>query len=1820
MKRIIKFMLLAAFVLPAWATLAAQNTVPPKGVTTDVPSELASPAVESGGVLSAAPELAGMATLANTMADDHDYSPYKAIKGVRAEAKPRVVKVTKSRANVPDGYSLITLTVLDTEGRTGVWGDGTGYQMLLDADHNTFGSIIPETGAITTSGDVPATTYAEFEYKIPENADGALSTSNIIISGTQSITIPAGTYDWCITNPTPTGNYVGMWIAAEQGDVNGRYNDYVFESGFAYTFTISLVGENDNVAIDITSNYENPTNLVASHIHNNNATLTWTAGGDEASWNLQYRKKSDYYEWTTVGTLTSTNYLLDGLDASTAYQARVQGVYADGLSGWTQIAFTTAAADALCAADEMGQITYDLHDSYSGNDGWNGAYITIQDAETGTIIETLTIPSGSNSLSGTVSLCYGREVNFVWTRGSYDRECSFTITDPDGDVIASATTYTCNNWSNNYVFASYTMNMPVKPTNLAVSNVKYNRATATWDGVTEVYNLRYRANGETEWTVVNNVTSPYTMSGLASETQYEVQVQGILDGGVSNWTNSVTFTTTEGPTQSLDFGTINAGSSKTMTAKIANDGNEAVQATITVKPNPPFSVENTTVTLAANALTSIPVTFYPEDARNYNGTLTVSFNGENTIVSLKGLGYAEGPEALRDSTFFAGITYNWTDSLNQNHVSNLNEIATDPDQIIAMIREVYMNRNIPGNYKRGFTATGANEPYNDVNYGGVGTISRGSGYSSASNYSYVDGYGWNIPGNLYTTSATSTVHSALGTVYYTSMDSTQYKPYQEGVTLLLLEINDVFDKKNVTASGKSLRDYIKNSVKSVRIVTQSKRTGNKSDFSSGTLFKIDCDKMNKFYLIAKGQLRWLQNSYFAEFEYNSNTYTLRSTENANPTYFYNRYGTNSSYNGMIDTFWDDKSHQLFYNMFEEFSPVANDASSAKADIYQDLVNMESFGVEHDCMGVPYMGHQFQMYGNDSSSDDCQDIRDLMFFVPDYRMMYYYKIENGDTIARDNKKALKRQKFMNYNLEHQPKMGLFVIKQYPITGNQIENQETYKLHLTWTSNLLEFLPQEQGQYTLYRVITNADGTKTYQTVGEFNPNTFEYYDDVPMQKNGQQVTYVVEGQDVGKFLSLQMSNEESFIIPGLDRAEQIRINLNNDYYFSRYDAAEQKNFYSNSLIANNTVGTNVKPSYLENGSQFKFWRATLKEVEEDGVTTTVVDTDNAVNFVKAEVSNWDPTTGGTLTYKEWVNQADFSTKPYKHGYHANVETSTISIDDKDDQITTNDEVVFDGLKLYDNFSVDITDANDHPVQYVYYVTLETAEPFGLIQNLPSWAVWQEDRIFVYFEAPYSDWYEVRAYAWDGDDHFAGEWAGTEMTNIGTFNGKKVYQWSIAARDNGALPAYIIFSWKDGYNTFHQTQNLDYSNGGYYTITDVNNSTGSLVATTSAANTSNQARSNTVSVPVYKTAMTMNPITAAQVEADVDHQIPAATKFDVKTRYSSKSEILGYYIYRWADGKTAASARSIYESDGEDSSPQGQAGNQSEYYSVAMNTDFTGRTENFEDNNYADVTASFEDNYMVNDAKEGDTYTYAPVVELFAPPTAVNLDDNSDRDDYNTYGGPQQMTAGGIVNVNVIKAERSNYEWEDKGNTYTYYNVFLDVTKLDLPTGYEVAKVRAWRKIDSQYLGEQEHNGYQGRLELNDNGEYKFVERATCAETDMLGQAIVGSGNVYEGTFGALKLTGNNTIPMDFVVRVYFTKTVSAKAGDPNGDYYIAEYNISDELNANIPTAVDGIVNAKAVASVKYYNMAGVESDKPFDGVNMVVTRYNDGSVSTQKMMK
>lgn len=84
-----------------------------------------------------------------------------------------------------------------------------------------------------------------------------------------------------------------------------------------------------------------------------------------------------------------------------------------------------------------------------------------------------------------------------------------------------------------------------------------------------------------------------------------------------------------------------------------------------------------------------------------------------------------------------------------------------------------------------------------------------------------------------------------------------------------------------------------------------------------------------------------------------------------------------------------------------------------------------------------------------------------------------------------------------------------------------------------------------------------------------------------------------------------------------------------------------------------------------------------------------------------------------------------------------------------------------------------------------------------------------------------------------------------------------------------------------------------------------------------------------------------------------------------------------------------------------------------------------------------------------------------------------------------------------------------------------------------------------------------------------------------------------------------------------------KGVSTKDEDQSimGAFY---FDLHYPLTFNAPgivTAIDEVnVENKEVASVKYYNLAGIENDDPFVGINIMVVTYTDGTKSTTKVLK
>ena len=65
----------------------------------------------------------------------------------------------------------------------------------------------------------------------------------------------------------------------------------------------------------------------------------------------------------------------------------------------------------------------------------------------------------------------------------------------------------------------------------------------------------------------------------------------------------------------------------------------------------------------------------------------------------------------------------------------------------------------------------------------------------------------------------------------------------------------------------------------------------------------------------------------------------------------------------------------------------------------------------------------------------------------------------------------------------------------------------------------------------------------------------------------------------------------------------------------------------------------------------------------------------------------------------------------------------------------------------------------------------------------------------------------------------------------------------------------------------------------------------------------------------------------------------------------------------------------------------------------------------------------------------------------------------------------------------------------------------------------------------------------------------------------------------------------------------------------GRAYDEAQQLKEEFNA-----ITNIAGDKQTVGVRYYNLAGVESAEPQQGVNIKVTTYNDGTRSSEKVIK
>lgn len=152
------------------------------------------------------------------------------------------------------------------------------------------------------------------------------------------------------------------------------------------------------------------------------------------------------------------------------------------------------------------------------------------------------------------------------------------------------------------------------------------------------------------------------------------------------------------------------------------------------------------------------------------------------------------------------FTYSWTDANGVVHPNTkLTEKAESTEQIMALIKEVYSNPNIPGSW-----------------YGEPARRDHAIPYGNNKSF------GRNVTGN---------------------------KPNREGYTLLLVAVKDSWTNK-LSTQFSNVRDYITEAIKWVKLVPNGVHISETGDGpnNSGVIFNID-ETLNRFYFISKGRYR-----------------------------------------------------------------------------------------------------------------------------------------------------------------------------------------------------------------------------------------------------------------------------------------------------------------------------------------------------------------------------------------------------------------------------------------------------------------------------------------------------------------------------------------------------------------------------------------------------------------------------------------------------------------------------------------------------------------------------------------------------------------------------------------------------------------------------------------------------------------------------------------------------------------------------------------------------------------------------------------------------
>ncbi len=159
-------------------------------------------------------------------------------------------------------------------------------------------------------------------------------------------------------------------------------------------------------------------------------------------------------------------------------------------------------------------------------------------------------------------------------------------------------------------------------------------------------------------------------------------------------------------------------------------------------------------------------------------------------------------------------------------------------------------------------------------------------------------------------------------------------------------------------------------------------------------------------------------------------------------------------------------------------------------------------------------------------------------------------------------------------------------------------------------------------------------------------------------------------------------------------------------------------------------------------------------------------------------------------------------------------------------------------------------------------------------------------------------------------------------------------------------------------------------------------------------------------------------------------------------------------------------------------------------------------------------------------------------------------------------------------------------------------------------------------DSFYIAS--NTGFEGEFNVDWSYHDKFSQEADAIEpltpTQMsqcgCNPGVLQNTYSYDNWFAIIKFNQTANVP--------YSGEVSTKSklddSESTGKYTVYPIYLTDALMTPIETInADKASGMRTLKCTRYYNMMGVESTTPFQGVNIIVKEYTDGSRESSKVI-